>query len=105
MRAPDVALVAREPMPWPPPLVPTIALFYLAVVGSVIAVLLYFWLLDRTSLVVTSTLVFVFPLVALATDALYEHEIVLGARAYIGAAITLGGLGVTLMRNGQAVRG
>jgi drug/metabolite transporter (DMT)-like permease len=97
-----VALVAREPMPWPPPLVPSLALLYLAIVGSVFAFLLYFWLLDRTNLIVTSTLVFVFPLVALLTDALFEREIELGARAYIGAAITLGGLGVTLMRSGHA---
>jgi drug/metabolite transporter (DMT)-like permease len=97
-----VALIANEPLPWPPPVKPTLALLYLAIVGSVIAFLLYFWLLDRTTLVVTSTLVFVFPLVALLTDALYEREIALGARAYIGAAITLGGLGVTLMRNGHA---
>jgi drug/metabolite transporter (DMT)-like permease len=96
-----VAVVAHEEVPWPPPVVPTIALLYLAVVGSVFAFLLYFWLLNRTSLIVTSTLVFVFPLVALLTDALFEREIALGPRAYIGAAITLGGLGVTLMRNGQ----
>jgi drug/metabolite transporter (DMT)-like permease len=96
-----VALIARASIPWPPPFVPTMALLYLAVVGSVIAFLLYFWLLDRTNLVVTSTLVFVFPLVALLTDALFEHEIALGPRAYIGAAITLGGLGVTLMRSGH----
>jgi drug/metabolite transporter (DMT)-like permease len=93
-----VALIANEPMPWPPPLEPTIALLYLAIVGSVIAFLLYFWLLDRTNLVVTSTLVFVFPLVALLTDALFEREISLGPRAYIGAAVTLGGLAVTLRR-------
>lgn len=93
-----VALVAGDPPPWPPPLVPTIALLYLAIVGSVIAFLLYFWLLDRTNLIVTSTLVFVFPLVALLTDALFEHEIALGPRAYVGAAITLGGLAVTLRR-------
>jgi drug/metabolite transporter (DMT)-like permease len=96
-----VAVVAHEEVPWPPPVVPTIALLYLAVVGSVFAFLLYFWLLNRTSLIVTSTLVFVFPLVALLTDALFEREIALGPRAYIGAAVTLGGLGVTLMRNGQ----
>jgi drug/metabolite transporter (DMT)-like permease len=93
-----IALVAREPMPWPLPLEPTLALIYLSVIGTVIAFLLYFWLLDRTSLVVTSTLVFVFPLVALATDALFEHEIALGPRAYLGAAITLAGLAVTLRR-------
>ncbi len=93
-----IAIADGKPLPWPPPLVPTLALVYLAVVGSVIAFLLYFWLLERTSLVVTSTLVFVFPLVALATDLLFEREIALGARAYVGAAITLAGLAVTLRR-------
>ncbi len=94
-----VALVAREPLPWPLPVAPTAALAYLAIVGSVIAFLCYFWLLDRTSLLVTSTLVFVFPLVALATDALFERAIELTARTYAGAAITLAGLAVSLRRS------
>ncbi len=93
-----IALVAYEPIPWPPPGVATFALFYLAVIGSVVAFLSYFWLLGRTSLLLTSTLVFVFPLVALATDALFESEITLGPRAYLGAAITLAGLAVSLVR-------
>lgn len=92
------ALVAGEPLPWPPPVAPTAALVYLAVVGTVIAFLTFFWLLGKTGLLVTSTLVFVFPLVALATDALFERELPLGARTLLGAAITLAGLGVTLMR-------
>lgn len=92
------ALASRAPLPWPPPLAPTLALVYLAVVGTVAAFLLYFWLLDRTSLLVTSTLVFVFPLVALLTDALFEREIHLTARAYVGAAVTLAGLAVSLRR-------
>jgi drug/metabolite transporter (DMT)-like permease len=91
-----VALVAGQGVPWPPPTVPTLALVYLALVGSVVAFLVYFWLLDRTSLLVTSTLVFVFPLVALATDAVFGDAIVLGPRAYAGAAITLAGLAVSL---------
>jgi drug/metabolite transporter (DMT)-like permease len=77
---------------------PTVALFYLAVIGSAVAFLLYFWLLGQTSLLVTSTLVFLFPLVALLTDALFERAIPLGPRAYLGAAITLGGLAVSLRR-------
>jgi drug/metabolite transporter (DMT)-like permease len=93
-----VAVVAHEPLPWPPPAIPTLALCYLAVVGSVAAFLVYFWLLERTTLLLTSTLVFVYPLVALAIDAGFEHSITLGARAYIGAAITLGGLAVSLRR-------
>jgi len=93
-----VALAGGAGVPWPPPVQPTLALLYLAVVGSVTVFLLYFWLLDRTSLQVTSTLVFTYPLVAIATDALFEHELPLTARAYLGAAITLSGLGVSLRR-------
>jgi drug/metabolite transporter (DMT)-like permease len=94
-----VALVDGVAPPWPPPFVPTIALGYLAIFGSVVAFLCYFWLLDRTSLVTTSTLVFLYPLVALAIDALFEREVTLGARAYAGVAITLGGLAVSLRRS------
>jgi drug/metabolite transporter (DMT)-like permease len=93
-----VALLRGEPLPWPPPPGPTAALLYLAIVGSVIAFLVYFWLLEKTTLVATSTLVFVYPLVAIATDALFERQVPLTARAYLGAAIVLGGLGVSLRR-------
>jgi drug/metabolite transporter (DMT)-like permease len=95
-----VALVADGGAPsltWPPPAAPTAALLYLAVLGSVVAFLVYFWLLQKTSLLLTSTLVFVYPLVALVTDALFERE-GLTARAYIGAAITLSGLATSLRR-------
>lgn len=94
-----VALAARDPVPWPLPRDPSIALVYLAIVGSVVAFLCYFWLLDRTNLLVTSTLVFVFPLVALATDALFERAVVLDGQAYAGAGITLAGLAVSLRRS------
>ena len=93
-----VAVGAGERPPWPPPAGPTVALLYLAVVGSVIAFRAYFWLLGRTGLQVTSTLVFVFPLVALAVDAAFERALPLSPRAYLGAAITLGGLVVSLAR-------
>ncbi len=93
-----IALVAGDPVPWPLPVEPTVALLYLAVIGSAVAFLVYFWMLERTSLLVTSTLVFVFPLVALLTDALFERAISLGPRAYLGAAITLSGLAVSLRR-------
>ena len=93
-----IALVAGTGVPWPPPPGPTIALVYLAIIGSVVAFVVYFWLLGQTSLLVTSTLVFVYPLVALLADRLFEHALVLGPRAYLGAAITLGGLAVSLIR-------
>ena len=93
-----VALCAPGNVPWPPPASPTLALLYLALVGTVGAFGLFFWLLNKVSLQVSSTLVFVFPLIALVTDALFEREIPLTARAYAGAAITLGGLAVSLRR-------
>jgi len=96
-----VALVAGDAIPWPPPLRPTLALLYLAIVGSVIAFLCYFWLLEKTSLQISSTLVFVYPLVAIVVDALFEHELPLGGRAYLGVAITLSGLAVSLLRRGE----
>jgi putative membrane protein PagO len=94
-----VALCAPGATPWPPPPSPTFALLYLAIVGTVGAFLLYFWLLGKTNLQVTSTLVFVFPLIALVTDALFERELPLTARAYVGVAITLCGLVVSLRRS------
>jgi drug/metabolite transporter (DMT)-like permease len=93
-----IALASGDPIPWPPPAAPTVALLYLAIIGSAVAFLVYFWLLEKTGLLVTSTLVFVFPLVALATDALFEHAIPLTQRTYLGAAITLAGLAVSLRR-------
>jgi drug/metabolite transporter (DMT)-like permease len=99
------ALASGEHLPDPLPLEPTLALLYLAVIGSVIAFLAYFWLLGRTGLVLTSTLVFVYPLVAIVTDALFERTVPLTARAYVGAAITLLGLAVSLRRSVRGGRG
>jgi len=94
-----VALAFGEgPIPWPPPAWPTVALLYLALVGSVVAFLTYFWLLGKTTLLVTSTLVFVYPLVAIVTDAIAGDE-TLTMRAYLGAGVTLSGLVVSLRRS------
>lgn len=96
-----VALAVGDAVPWPPPVRATLALLYLAVVGSAAVFLCYFWLLERTTLQVSSTLVFVYPLVAIAVDAVFEHELPLGPRAYLGAAITLSGLAMSLVRRGS----
>jgi drug/metabolite transporter (DMT)-like permease len=103
--------LARGPAPiaWPPPARPTLALVYLAVFGSVIAFGTYFWLLRHLSLMAISTLVFILPLVSLAVDALWEREVRLGGRAYLGVGIVLAGLAVNLLteelrRRAQAPR-
>jgi drug/metabolite transporter (DMT)-like permease len=87
----------RQPPPWPPPLAPTLALLYLAVLGSIVTFALYFHLLRRMSLTAVSTLVFVEPVIALLIDALWEHEIRLGIRAYGGAALTMVGVALSLL--------
>ncbi len=94
----DLAVLVRgvQPMAWPPPRDATIALLYLAVFGSVIAFWSWLWLLQRLSLMVTSTLVFVLPVVALIVDGIWEHQLRLGARAYVGIGVVLAGLAVSL---------
>jgi drug/metabolite transporter (DMT)-like permease len=91
------ALVEREPVPWPPPVGPTVALLYLAVVGSVLVFAGYFYLLKRVSLMTMSMIVIIEPLVALAVDAVWEHDVVLGARSYVGMAVTLVGVFVSVL--------
>jgi len=78
--APVALVVDRDPIPWPPPAVPTIALLYLAIVGSVVVLAAYFFLLKRLSLMAVSTLVLVEPIIALVVDAIGEREVKLDAR-------------------------
>ena len=87
---------AWGPLPWPPPFAPTAALLYLAVIGTVVAFALYFYLLDRVPLMTANSLAFVYPVVALAADAILGERIRLDWRAYAGAALTL--LGVLTIR-------
>jgi drug/metabolite transporter (DMT)-like permease len=87
-------VVERRSVPWPPPAGPTIALVYLAVVGSVVVFAAYFYLLDRVSLMTVSTLVLVEPILAIGVDAVFEHGVVLDAKSYAGMAIT--GIGVAV---------
>jgi drug/metabolite transporter (DMT)-like permease len=100
--APALALLAlaveRRAPPWPPPVVPTLALLYLAAFGSVAAFALYFYLVKRMRLMAVTTLVFIEPVIALLIDAGWEREIRLGSRAYVGAGITLAGVAVSLRR-------
>ncbi len=92
------ALASDDRLPWPPPVAPSLAILYLAVIGSVCAFLLYFWLLQTTNLQVTSTLVFTYPVIATATDELFEREIPLGPRAYLGVVVILAGLAISLRK-------
>jgi drug/metabolite transporter (DMT)-like permease len=85
-----------EPIPWPPKVEPTIALVYLGVFGSVVVFASYIYLLKRTSLMTTMTLVFIQPTIALFVDALWEQEVRLVTRTYVGCAITLSGVFISV---------
>ena len=83
------AAAETAPLPSPLPLAPTLALLYLVVFGTVITFACYFYLLKRVTLMTAATLVLVEPVIALVVDALWEHDVRLVARSYIGVAITL----------------
>ncbi len=101
MSALAAGLEGRAP-PWPPPLRPTLALAYLAVIGTVVAFAGYFYLLRHVRLMTLATLVLVQPVVALTVDALFEAQKI-APRTYVGAALTLAGVLLNLV--GGARRG
>jgi drug/metabolite transporter (DMT)-like permease len=91
-------LVVGEPaVGWPPAVRPTAALLYLGVVGSVIVYAAYFSLIRRVSLMTVTTLVFIQPMIALVVDAVWEHQVTLGAGAYLGGGIILAGVAVSVL--------
>ena len=90
-----LATGAGHPIAWPPAVVPSLAIVYLALIGTAVAFAGYFYLLPRVSLMTLSTLVFVQPLIALVVDALFERQRI-PARAYVGVAAILTGMAVNL---------
>jgi len=102
----DLVVLVRGPAPplWPPPVAPTVALIYLALVGSIVAFATWLWLLQRLPLMVTGTLVFLLPVVALLVDAVWEQRVRIGGRAYAGIAVVLGGLAVGLLMRRRGTR-
>jgi drug/metabolite transporter (DMT)-like permease len=72
----------------------TYALFYLAIAGSVIAFVLYFWLLSRVSMKVMSIMVFVFPVIALVADAVWEPNGRLRLHELVAVIVILAGMAI-----------
>jgi drug/metabolite transporter (DMT)-like permease len=96
-----LALVVGKPLPWPPPLGPSLAVLYLAIVGSVVAFASYFYLLQRVRLEVSSTLVLLPPIVAMVVDAIWEAQKI-ATLTYVGSAITLFGVGMNLFLSNRS---
>jgi drug/metabolite transporter (DMT)-like permease len=95
---------AKEPVLTAPPLVPTMAVVYLAVFGSMLAFGLYFYLIKRISLMAISALVLFPPVIALVVDSIWEKDCTLSMSSYVGIAVTLAGLAISLFAPKETAR-
>lgn len=74
-----------------------IALFYLAIVGSVVAFLLYYWLVQHMDVTNTMLIALVTPVVAVTLGVLVLHE-ELNWRTFVGGAMIISGIGLVVLR-------
>jgi drug/metabolite transporter (DMT)-like permease len=80
------------------------ALAYLIILGSVIAFLMYYWLIRHTDVTLVLLIPLVTPLVAFGFGLLFAGEAV-GSHTAIGGAAIIGGVALTVLRGGSAVGG
>lgn len=77
-----------------------VSLVYLAVVGSVVALLLYYWLVKRIAVTKTMLVSLVTPVVALLIGWLVRGE-ALSWRLALGSAAILSGIGMIVFKRGR----
>ena len=77
-----------------------IALFYLAIVGSVIAFLSYYWLVQHMDVTKTMLIALVTPVIAVALGVIVLHE-ELNWRTFAGGAMIMSGIGLVVLRKGR----
>jgi len=77
-----------------------VALFYLAVVGSVIAFVLYYWLVHKIDVTKSMLIALVTPVVAVILGMLVLDEEI-GWRTLIGGAMILTGISFIVLRRGK----
>jgi len=70
-----------------------VALFYLAIVGSVMAFLLYYWLVQHMDVTKTMLVALVTPVIAVTLGVLVLHE-ELNWRTFAGGAMIMSGIGL-----------
>jgi drug/metabolite transporter (DMT)-like permease len=83
-------------------LVPTLALLYLTIFGTLIAFASFFYLLKHTRLSTAMTLSFVTPMIALLIDAFFEKHNVLTPETYLGIAVVLIGVIISVVKKSEA---
>src|SRR6266850_3690314 len=75
------------------------ALFYLAIVGTVIAFLLYYWLVQHMDVTKTMLIALVTPVVAVSLGVMVLNED-LNWRTFAGGAMIMSGIGLIVLRKG-----
>lgn len=74
-----------------------ISLFYLAIVGSVVAFLLYYWLVQHMDVTKTMLIALITPIVAVVLGMLVLNE-ELNWRTFLGGAMIISGIGLVVLR-------
>jgi len=74
-----------------------LALFYLSIVGSVVAFLLYYWLVQHMDVTKTMLIALVTPVIALTLGVLVLHE-ELNWRTFAGGAMIISGIGLIVAK-------
>jgi drug/metabolite transporter (DMT)-like permease len=74
-----------------------IALFYLAIVGSVVAFLLYYWLVQHMDVTKTMLIALVTPVIAVTLGVMVLRE-ELNWRTFAGGAMIISGIGLIVLR-------
>lgn len=77
-----------------------VALFYLAIVGSVTAFLLYYWLVQHMDVTKTMLVALVTPVIAVTLGVLVLHE-ELNWRTFAGGAMIISGIGLIVLRKSR----
>lgn len=80
-----------------------VSLFYLAIVGSVIAFLLYYWLVQHMDVTKTMLIALVTPVIAVALGVLVLNE-ELNWRTFAGGAMIISGIGLIVLRRARKPR-
>jgi drug/metabolite transporter (DMT)-like permease len=92
------AAVAGQPaVPNPLPLIPTAALAYLTLFGTLASFAAFFYLLKHVRLSTAMTLPFVTPMIAVLIDGLFEKQVILTIESYVGMAVVLVGVAATVV--------
>jgi len=77
-----------------------VALFYLAIVGSVLAFLLYYWLVQHMDVTKTMLVALVTPVVAVLLGMIVLNE-KLNWRTFAGGALIISGIGMIVLRRAK----